>query len=161
MNRPLRIRLALAVLLIGSGLSAWLFMGVQVGSCLGPLGVTQVQCVEATGIYPTAGWGTPMFAVTLALAANVLLPGLMRPGGPVAIAALGGAAIGASAYLAFRPLRLEGLTSYGEFLSLPLPVDPPAVVAVAVATATASVVGLWLARRAIAVVQTGRRAPAS
>jgi hypothetical protein len=145
-QRPLRIRLTLAVLLVASGLAAWVFLGGRVGSCLGPLGVTHVQCVKASGIYPTVGEGLPLLSLALLISANVLIPGLLRPlrlVGPVAAA---GALLGALAYLGTRPLLLEGLDSRGVFLSVPVPIDPPAALAAAVFGATAAIVGLWLAR---------------
>jgi hypothetical protein len=122
---------ALGALLVG--LLAVVFLGTQVGSCLGPLGVTAIQCARASGIYPTVGLGLPVMALAIGAATGLAWPGVLRPIDRTAAAIVIGVFLGVVAYLALRPRTRTAAISTGEVITLELPLDVPAVVAAAVA----------------------------
>src|SRR5258706_15709997 len=64
-------RVLAAILIFVAGLGVLVFAGGQVAMCLGPLGVTPIQCAKVTGIVPTTPIAVPLFA--LAIASGVLL----------------------------------------------------------------------------------------
>ncbi|MCJ7711386.1 MAG: hypothetical protein MUQ32_11235, partial [Chloroflexi bacterium] len=117
-------RVLVAGILVLLGATAALFFGGQVGMCLGPLGVTAVQCAQATGVVPDVGLGLPFLALMISLATFVIAP---VPAGRrlrVLVAGILGGAIGAAAFLALRPLTMEGFDSNGTWISIPRPLDP-------------------------------------
>lgn len=122
MSTPRRILVAIALVLVG--LSAALLLGGQAGMCLGPLGVTPVQCARVTGVVPSAGTGLPILALMIAIAAFVVAPPRPERGRSVLAGALVGGAIGAVAFLLFRPTTMEGLDSTGTWISIARPLDP-------------------------------------
>ena len=129
MNRSARVLVATVLVLLGA--AAALFFGGRIGGCLGPLGVTAVQCARASGIVPDVGLGLPFLALMISLATFIIAP---VPAGRrlrVLVASILGGAIGAAAFLALRPLTMEGFDSGGTWISIPRPLD-----AYALATAT-------------------------
>jgi len=109
MSRSVRVLVVAVLALLGA--MAVPFLGGQIQMCLGPLGVTEVQCARATGVVPDVGVGLPFLALMLSLASFVLAP---VPAGwrlRVLVAGILGGAIGAAAYLALRPLTMEGFDS--------------------------------------------------
>jgi hypothetical protein len=130
-------RVLIAGLLVLLGGLAPLFFGGQIPMCLGPLGVTGVQCARATGILPNVGVGLPVLALTILVATFVVAP---VPAGrrlPVLAGGIIGGAIGGAAFFARRPLTMEGFDSTGTWISIPRPVDTYALT-------TAVVVGALL-----------------
>lgn len=110
-------------------------VGGQVGSCLGPLGVTEVQCIRATGITPTVGIALPIILALVALAALALFPVPRSKSLWAAIGGIAGAIVAAIGYLAFHPTSITGPTSTGEVITVQLPIDGPALVGAVVAGA--------------------------
>jgi hypothetical protein len=53
------VRLLVAGALLLLGLTAVLFLTGERGACLGPIGVTEVECAATTGIVTTLGFGVP------------------------------------------------------------------------------------------------------
>jgi hypothetical protein len=151
MSWPKRIALAAGVALVGAFLG--LFFGPQHPMCLGPLGVTMVQCASVTGTVPTSGSGPVLFALSVALAVGVLVPGRLLRHREVILGASAAAIAGAFAYLTRRPLTLEGLDSRGHRLAVALPLDVSEVLfavtlgATAGAVAVAAVLALISRRR--------------
>jgi hypothetical protein len=146
-------RAALAVAIVVAGTFVGLFLGPQVPLCLGPIGVTVVQCASATGIVPTTGPGTVVFALSIAVAVGVLVPGRLLRHREVILGAAAAAIAGAFAYLVRRPTTLEGFDSRGEWLSVPLPLDVVDVLFAVILGATAGAVAV---AAALALV-SGRR----
>ena len=63
MQRSHRVLVAIVILLAGTG--AFIFAGGKVAGCLGPLGVTPIQCAKVTGIIPTIGLvGAPIILLS-------------------------------------------------------------------------------------------------
>ncbi len=129
-----RLRVAALVALAVAGLVALVFAPGQVGMCLGPLGVTQVQCARATGYVPGIGPGLPILAAVATLTLLVVAPP-PRIGLAFGAAALLGAAAGTAAYAALRPRTMDGPTSSGEWISIPRPFDPAACATAAILVA--------------------------
>jgi hypothetical protein len=71
-------RVLAAILIFVAGLGELIFAGGQVAMCLGPLGVTPIQCAKVTGIVPTTPIAVPLFA--LVIASGVLLLAPVRAG---------------------------------------------------------------------------------
>jgi len=140
-------RTAWAFLTLAVGLVAVVFIGTPTAGCLGPLGVTPIQCSKATGILPTVGLGLPVLAGAVLVAALVGVPGLLTPLRQRFIAAAIGAAVATAAYLALRPTTWTGPTSTGELISLALPPDVGAVATATMLGGAAGLVGAWLAAR--------------
>jgi hypothetical protein len=149
-------RFLAAMGLLGVGVIAWLFAGGgQVGQCLGPLGVTAVQCAKATGVIPgTVDIGLPILGLTIAAAALVLAP---VPVGRRSIAAVGailGGLLGASVYLALRPRTMDGFDSTGAWISLVRPIEDDAVAA---AVIFGAILGAFVAIVLAALTAAARR----
>jgi len=122
-SRQLPLLLVAGVVL--AGLVAAVVLGGSVARCLGPLGVTGIQCAQASGWYPSVGAGLPAFVACLGIAALVAAPELRRP---LALAGLVVGGLAASvAYLALRPTVWTGPTSTGQVISLELPLDVTAL----------------------------------
>lgn len=140
---PTSRRIAVAALLLVLAGLAVVFLGGGVGSCLGPLGVTTVQCIHATGITPAVGLGAPLGALALVAAILLLRPGTANPRWRFAGASIGAVA-GAFAYLALRQSSMTGASSTGDVITVTLLVDSPALVAVAILAAGAGwLLGGW------------------
>jgi|GEM_PF-4647470 hypothetical protein len=104
-------------------LVAIFFVGIPMGSCLGPLGVTQVECIRATGAAPTFGPALPIIVGLVALAALVLFPVPRQQVSRAAIGGVAGAIVGTIGYLALHPTTMTGPTSTGEIITVQLPID--------------------------------------
>jgi hypothetical protein len=100
---------AFALLLLLAALAA-VFSGGQVAMCLGPLGVTVVECWAATGV-------PPRLAAAVAAAA---------------------ALVAGATCLALRPATMSGPTSTGKVISINLPLEPALLATAAVAGAAAA-----------------------
>jgi hypothetical protein len=148
-----RIALAVAIVLVGT--SVGLFLGPRYPMCLGPLGVTMVQCATATGIVPTTGAGTLVFGLSLALAVGVLVPGRLLRHREVILGAAAAAIAGAWAYLVRRPTTTEGFDAQGRWLSVALPLDVVDVLFAVILGATAGAVAV---AAALALVSRRRQA---
>jgi hypothetical protein len=96
--------------------------------CLGPLGVTAVQCAKATGVVLDVGIGLPVLALTTAVATFVVAPVTAGRRWPVLVGGSLGGAIGGAAFLVLRPLTMEGFDSSGTWISVPRPLDTYALV---------------------------------
>lgn len=148
MSRDARHITATLLLLFG-GLG-FLLMGPTIPACLGPLGVTGVECAARTGRVPEAGVGLPLLAACGAVAAVCLVPVPRRAWRrtPVAAAVVGGAFAVASILL--RSRTIEGPGSDGRWYSVPVPPDPAVVAAAAIAGAGAGLVAVaaWVRLRA-------------
>jgi hypothetical protein len=68
------VRLLVAGALLLLGLTAVLFLTGERGACLGPIGVTEVECAATTGIVTTLGFGVPAFFASVFAAVLVLSP---------------------------------------------------------------------------------------
>jgi hypothetical protein len=130
-------RLIAAIGLLLLGMAAALFLVGEQGMCLGPIGVTEVQCAMVTGIVPTLGLGVPILGAAIGASVFVLarMPTAVRPGALI-MGIFGGVVCGL-AFLALRQTTMEGFTSSGSWLSIPRPLDPNAL-------ATAVVFGFFL-----------------
>jgi hypothetical protein len=135
------MRHAMPLLAAGSmvllGIAAFAFLAGERGTCLGPLGVTEVQCARATGIVPSLGAGVPILVASLAASIFVLAPVSADVRMRVAAAGILGGLVGGLAFLALRPVSMDGWTSGGSWISIPRPLDPNALV-------TAIVLGAFL-----------------
>ena len=136
-------RLIVACNLVLLGAIALLFLGGQFGMCLGPLGVTPVQCAQATGVVPDVGIGPPVFALTIAVATFVVAPPPVGRGLPVVLGGILGGAIGGTAFLVLRPRTMEGVDSGGTWISVARPLD---ACALATAVVFGALLGTILAR---------------
>jgi hypothetical protein len=141
-------RAALLVGLVSLGSIAFLLFGPEYGACLGPLGVTEVQCAAATGVIPASGPGLPIFIATIALASLVLRPIPRRHGTQAAAAAAAFTIGGCVLFLQLRARTMEGFDSAGRWISIARPVDGAALVAVAMGAGLVGVVLIdWLLTR--------------
>ena len=146
-------------LLVAAALSLTIglvFVGGQSVGCLGPLGVTQVQCIAAFDAAhdpdwspgPASGAWLPA-ALTLLLVTAAVLPwrGMSR-GSIAAVAASGavGAVLGAVVYTVTRPASLTGPTSTGAVITVIFPpnVDAQLLDAVLGAGVAIAIAGLVL-----------------
>jgi hypothetical protein len=137
MSAAVRVLGAGVLVLLGG--TAEVFLSGQYPACLGPLGVTAVQCAKASGVVPQVGIGLPIFALAVAAAAVLVAP---RPAGRGRIALFGailGAVVGGLAFLALRPVTMEGLDSTGAWISIPRPLDLGALATAAVVAAALGV----------------------
>jgi hypothetical protein len=143
MNRTVGI--VLAGFLVPVGAPAVLFFGGgQVAMCLGPIGVTPVQCAKGTGVVPGMGAGLPVLATTISLALLLLVPIPPTRRARTAAGALVGAALGVATYLLFRPRTMEGLDSHGDWISIIRPLDGSALLTAAIIGAMLGfVAGRW------------------
>jgi hypothetical protein len=119
--------LAACVLLIAGSL---LFLGGQVPGCLGPLDVTEVQCVSGFNLShdpvwspgPGATWLVAALAFVLATSAVVPWRALSSRSAAVVIAsAVPGSLAGLLVYAVSRPVTLTGPISTGEVITVVLP----------------------------------------
>jgi hypothetical protein len=138
MSQEVRAAASIA-LLLGGGL-VLLLLGGQVAMCLGPLGVTAVQCYAATGRTPTAGPSTPAGALLIVLGLLILLPVAPKSWAAALLAATAAGAVAGAAYLALRPRTMEGPGSTGAWFVVQLPLDPDALAAVVIAGAGAAAI---------------------
>lgn len=117
-------RFAGLAVLLAAGAFALLFGGGEIVACIGPIGVTPVECAANTGRLPHGTLAQPLCALAL-VAAGALIVGLRRSEIlPAAIGLVVGLPVGLAVYLVARPDVLSGYTSRGEFLTIPLPPDP-------------------------------------
>lgn len=135
MSRSARVLVAAVLVLLGA--TAALFFGGRIGECLGPLGVTAVQCAQNSGIVPDVGLGLPFLALMISLATFVVVPVPTGRRLPVLVAGILGGVIGAAEFVVLRPLTMEGFDSSGSWISIPRPLDPYAL-------ATAVILGALL-----------------
>ena len=129
----------LIVLVVGVVLGLFLG-GPQVPGCLGPIGVTAVECMAMTGIAPTVWLGPTIPVLAVFMAAIIVKPVPKRRWLDCAIAAIVGSIIGAAVHLGTRQLIAEGATSSGAYVRVVLPVDGFALLAATLAGATILVV---------------------
>ena len=141
MSRSARVLVSAVLVFLGA--MAFMLFGGRVGGCLGPLGVTPVQCARASGVVPDVGLGLPFLALMVLLATFVIAP---VPAGRrlrALVAGILGGAVGAAAFLALRPLTMEGFDSTGTWISIPRPLDP---FALATAVILAALLGTIVVR---------------
>jgi cellobiose-specific phosphotransferase system component IIC len=135
------MRDAMPLLVAGSlvllGIAAFALLAGERGTCLGPLGVTEVQCAQATRIVPRLGVGVPILVASLAASIFVLAPVSRDLRMRVAAAGILGGVIGGLVFLAFRPVTMDGWTSSGSWISITRPLDANAL-------ATAIVLGTFV-----------------
>ena len=139
----LRLRVLAAIAIVVAGIGELIFGGGQVAMCLGPLGVTPIQCAKATGIVPTTPMAVPLFALAIAISAVLVAP---VPSGRRVQALRAGAiaaASGAIAFIVAAPRIWTGVDSAGAPVSIDLPFDTPALLSVVVAAATIGALG-WI-----------------
>jgi hypothetical protein len=154
--RITRRRAVGALALVAAAVCGLVFGGGQVGMCLGPLGVTQIQCAKATGIVPTVGPGLPLCTFAAALAVVLIAPiptSRLRPG--VAVGALA-AGVAAIVFAATWESTWTGLDSAGRMLAIERPLD---LAALATAAIVGFVVGLMGWAHVIAPRLERRRSP--
>jgi hypothetical protein len=144
-------RSAWAFLILGLGVVALVLLPASVAGCLGPLGVTGIECARNTGIMPTVAIGTPVFAACVLLAGVVGLRGSVPVTGRAIAAIAIGAVITTAAYALLRPPTWSGPTSTGEVITLALPLDLAAVATAGFLGAAAGLVAAWLSRRSAGV----------
>lgn len=147
----LAARVLAACLLVLVGVTTALFFGGQVGMCLGPLGVTAVQCAQATGVVPDVGMGLPVLALTIAIATFVVAPVPVSRRGPVLVGGVLGGAIGGAAFLVLRPLTMEGVDASGTWISIPRPLD---TYALATAVVLGALLGAIVLRRRVRLARS-------
>ena len=116
-----------AGLLVLVGATAALYSLGTGSPCLGPLGVTAVQCAKAAGVLDV-GIGLPVFALTIAVATFIVAPVTAGRRWPVLVGGSLGGAIGGAGFLVLRPLTMEGFDSSGTWISIPRPLDTYALV---------------------------------
>jgi len=144
-------RSAWAFLILGVGVVALVFLPASTAGCLGPLGVTAIECAGRTGIMPTLAAGAPVFAASVLLAAVVGLRGSLPTTGRAIAAIAIGAIVTTAAYLMLRPTSWSGATSTGEVITLALPLDQLAVATTAMLGAAAGLVAAWVTHRGASV----------
>jgi hypothetical protein len=125
-----------AILIFIAAVGELIFAGGQVAMCLGPLGVTPIQCAKATGIVPITPIAVPLFA--LALASGVLLLAPIPAGRRRTAVVAGAIAAGAAgiAFVVLSPRTWTGVDSAGAPVSIDLPFDIGALATVVVIAAT-------------------------
>jgi hypothetical protein len=133
--KPSRRRVLGAILVVAAGLGGLIFAGGQVGACLGPLGVTPIQCAKALGYVPTVGLGLPFFAAAAALGVLVIvtIPAGQRRG--ALIAAVVAAGIASVVFSATWVRTWTGVDSAGRMLSVDRPLDFAVAAALAIVAA--------------------------
>ncbi len=127
-----RVIQAVGLALLGALVIVLLFGGSAAG-CLGPLGVTTVECIRNSGIAPNVGLGLPIGTGAIVAAALLVLPIARNGRRGALIGGAVGAVVGTFAYLAFRATTMTGPTSTGEAITVELPIDVYAAVAAALA----------------------------
>ncbi len=136
-----RARISTALVVVLAGLGALVFAGGQVAGCLGPLGVTPIQCAKATGIVPTVGPGLPLCALALLSGVLILVPIPAERRRGATIAAGLAAGIVAVVFAAAWERTWTGVDSAGRLLSIDRPLDLGALAAVAFLAAAAGALG--------------------
>ena len=141
---PREVRGFAAWSIVALGLIAALLKGPEYPQCLGPIGVTQIQCVSATGHYPNVGIGIMLLAIAVASATLLSIPpGVERQRGAL-LGAVIGPIVGGGVYLLLRPTSITGPSSTGAIITLDVPFDVRALVtAAAFAAAVASAALSW------------------
>ena len=147
-------RWVIALALLFFGVRAVFLGGGQVAMCLGPLGVTAVQCYAASGRVPEIGVGLPLLALCLAGVSLAIAPIPRRHWRVAAIAALLAGLEVAVLYVVLRPRTMEGSGSGGQWYVVPLPLDTAGV-------ATAAIVGAALGAHLMARIVELRAARGS
>ena len=134
-------RVLAAILIFVAGVSELVFAGGQVAMCLGPLGVTPIQCAKATGIVPTTPIAVPLFA--LAIASGVLLLAPVRAGHRRTALVAGAIAAGVAglAFVVLSPRIWTSVDSAEAPVSIDLPFDVGALATVVVVAATVGALG--------------------
>jgi hypothetical protein len=133
--------------LVFFGLIAARLTSGQFPGCLGPLGVTHVECIAASGIAPTDWFGPPMAVLAFAAAWLTVRPLPRRHWRRVVVAGLVGFLVGEVAYFAIRTRMIEGPTSTGHWAVVTLPPDGYAMLASALGVGLAFAIGAQLAGR--------------
>jgi hypothetical protein len=135
--KPSRRRVLASLVVVLAGLSALVVAGGHVAGCLGPIGVTQIQCAKAMGFIPTVGPGLPLCLLAVALGLLILYPirAGRRRGATIAAGLAGG--VVAAAFATAWERTWTGVDSAGRMLSIDRPLDLGAVAAVAILAATA------------------------
>jgi hypothetical protein len=129
-------RRILAAVLLAFGAVAVLYAGgPMIGPCLGPLGVTVVQCARSTGVFPDVGIGVPIGVLALADAVLALEAPPRSRWLWASMAAVAGAVAAAIGYLIVAPKTMEGVVSSGDFITIDRPVDQNALASLAFAGA--------------------------
>lgn len=134
-------RVVAAILIFVAGLGELIFAGGQVAMCLGPLGVTPIQCAKVTGILPTTPIAVPLFALVIASGVLLLAP---IPAGRHRTALVAGATAAGAAGIAFvvlTPRIWTGVDSARAPVSIDLPFDVGALATVVVIAATFGALG--------------------
>lgn len=151
---PWRLAAGLAVA-VAATLAALIFGGPSMGFCMGPLGVTAVQCAAHGGNLPTTGALPAM--VVVSCAAGVLVVWRVERSRLDLVVGGCAALLGALAYELTRPTVLEGPDVDGTWLSLPMPSEPWSLASWALAGAALALLVVPGARR---VRSRGRGSPA-
>ena len=146
MSRSARAILTILLLAFGST-AALLFGGARVGPCLGPLGITVVECARATGVLPELGPAEPVATAAFLALSIVIAPLPGRSLLSLVAVVVGAGSLGAATYLAIRPRVLEGFDSRGEWISLARPIDSNTMVATIFLTALIGVLCIRLLHR--------------
>jgi hypothetical protein len=137
-------RTAWAFLVLAAGAAAAVLLPAPIAGCLGPLGVTAIQCAEATGVLPSVSPGLIALSAAALLAALIAIP---DPAGswPRRVAAAGtGAAVGMLGYVLLRPTTWTDLTSTGSTVTLALPFDTGGLAVAGLVGATAGLLVAWV-----------------
>jgi hypothetical protein len=138
--KPARVAAATFLIFIGV-VGELVFGGGHVGTCLGPIGITPIQCARVTRMVPATPIADPLFALAIAVGVLMLAP---VPAGRRASALLAGAigaCAGAIAFVALAPRTWTGLGPSGGLESIDLPFDVPALATVVVVVATIGILG--------------------
>jgi hypothetical protein len=138
-----RMVIRAAVAIAGSGYSL-VFGGATFPECLGPLGVTGVQCVAHGGRLPTDPLWPPMVVVSCALGALIAFPA--KRSWIDGVAGVGGVIAGVLISASIRTMTLEGPDYDGTWLVIPVPIDPWGVFMWAAAGFVVALVGTGLVR---------------
>ncbi len=134
MSRRNRSLIAGLLILVGVPV-ALIFGGGGVAMCLGPVGVTEVECARNTGLFSNVGLGPPLLALVAAVALFALVPVPARDRLVVLGSTAAGAVLGGVLFLALWPRTLDGLDSRGAWLSVPRPLDGWALLTAVIAGA--------------------------
>jgi hypothetical protein len=147
MSRTPRI-LGAALLGVVGAIAALFLAPSGVAGCLGPIGVTSIQCAHATGIYPSVGMSGPILAGVGLMMLLLLGPGLLRPHLHAVALAGAGSLVAGLLYMALRPRTWTGPISTGLEIRLSLPLDGWALATAAIVGATMGFLLLGVKRRA-------------
>jgi hypothetical protein len=140
MMLPRRRVLAAAVVVL-AGIGALLLAGGRVAGCLGPLGVTPIQCAKATGFVPTVGPGLPVAALAISIGLALLAPiPAGRRRGAIVAGAIGALAAAATFAVAWDR-TWTGVDAGGQMLSIDRPLDLEALATAAILAAVGGAEG--------------------